>query len=476
MIFKSITITEGTKKRKIDFSDKVNLVHSGKNSKGKTTLLRLLLYSIGYAIPSTKNIKFEECITETVVECLSGSLIIERRDTYLIVKNGLDQQYFILPEEASNFHTILYGTENNEILSNILGAFYIDQEKGWTLLNRGSVIGKNHFNIQQLILGLSNRDYSELQSNLDRTERELKKYKEMFSLAQYQKEINELKENTVFEDYDEAIRVEIDVLGFDCKALSDELTRVNKVINDNNSFRKYIEKMGIRVKSLNDDEIPVNKDTIIGFADNVEILLAKRRMIANQLSTLQQKISKLNMGLYKQGQQKKVETLIQTFDQNISQLQIDSKLVSRIILGLEVHQATTRKALTELTKKDNPIVTQMHSTIVKYVSELHLDDYINPSKEYLFTSNLKELSGALLHKIVFSFKLAYIDAIQSVLNITLPIILDSPSGKEVDQSNVDDMMTILNRDYKDNQIIIASIHQYPFDSINNIELFNRLID
>lgn len=68
MIFKSLTITEGTRKKRIDFSDNANLVHSEKNSKGKTTLLRLLLYSIGYAIPSTKKIKFEECTTETVLE------------------------------------------------------------------------------------------------------------------------------------------------------------------------------------------------------------------------------------------------------------------------------------------------------------------------------------------------------------------------------------------------------------------------
>lgn len=476
MIFKSITITEGTRKKRLDFSDSANLVHSEKNSKGKTTLLRILLYSIGYAIPNTLNIKFEECITETIVECSAGILTIERQDTYLLVKSGDEQQYYILPEESSKFHAILFGTDNQEILSNILGAFYVDQEKGWTLLNRGCVIGKNHFNIQQLILGLSNRDYSELQADLDRTERELKKYKQMFSLAQYQKEINELKDNLVFEEYDEAIRREIDVCSFDHKSLSNELERINAVVGENASFRKYIEKMKIRVKSPSGDEIPVNQNTIIGFTDNMEILLAKRRMIVTQLSTLQQKISQLNMGLYKQEQQKKTETLIQAFDRNISQLQIDSKVVNQIILDLEEHQTATKKALTELTKKDNPIVTQMHDTIVKYVSELHLEEQITPSKEYLFTSNLKELSGAVLHKIVFSFKLAYINAIQSTLNISLPIILDSPSGKEVDQSNVEDMMTILKRDYKKNQIIIASIHQYSFDSIKNIELGNRLID
>ena len=45
--------------------------------------------------------------------------------------------------------------------------------------------------------------------------------------------------------------------------------------------------------------------------------------------------------------------------------------------------------------------------------------------------DLKELSGAVLRKTAFSFRLAYILAIEDVLNIRLPIILDSPSGKKL---------------------------------------------
>ena len=98
------------------------------------------------------------------------------------------------------------------------------------------------------------------------------------------------------------------------------------------------------------------------------------------------------------------------------------------------------------------------------------------SKAYLFTSNLKELSGAMLHKMVFAFRLAYIIEIEKYLGIKLPIILDSPSGKEVDPSNVERMINILKRDFSGNQIIIASIFNYNFETVNIIELSNRLID
>ena len=47
MIFKSIIIREGFFSRKIDFDENVNLIFSKKNSRGKTTLLRFILYSLG---------------------------------------------------------------------------------------------------------------------------------------------------------------------------------------------------------------------------------------------------------------------------------------------------------------------------------------------------------------------------------------------------------------------------------------------
>ena len=61
MIFKSIYLKEGLLERKIYFSEGVNLIHSEKNSCGKTTLLRFMLYALGYNIPNTKNIKFNRC-------------------------------------------------------------------------------------------------------------------------------------------------------------------------------------------------------------------------------------------------------------------------------------------------------------------------------------------------------------------------------------------------------------------------------
>lgn len=77
---------------------------------------------------------------------------------------------------------------------------------------------------------------------------------------------------------------------------------------------------------------------------------------------------------------------------------------------------------------------------------------------------------------MFIFKLAYITSIQKNLGIKLPIILDSPSGREVVKDNIEKMLKILKRDFSENQIIIASVFKYEFEDINIIQLNECLID
>ncbi|HDI5071107.1 TPA: hypothetical protein PNO94_002157, partial [Staphylococcus aureus] len=57
------------------------------------------------------------------------------------------------------------------------------------------------------------------------------------------------------------------------------------------------------------------------------------------------------------------------------------------------------------------------------------------------------------------------------LGISLPILLDSPSGREVDKQNIEEIFKILKEDFNENQIILASIFDnYKLDEINVIEI------
>ncbi|MEG0698809.1 MAG: hypothetical protein RR435_02565 [Erysipelotrichaceae bacterium] len=477
MIFHSLKITEGQFERDIDLSDKSNLIYSKKNSTGKTTLMRFFLYSLGYPVPSTKNIRFEKCVTEATITCSMGKIAILRNDEYLevSVENG-SKEHFVLPTDQNVFHSKIYGVENNDLLNNILGVFYVDQEKGWTLLNRGVIIGKIRFNIEQLVRGLSDRSCDDLTKELRSVEQQLSKYKQMFSVFKYKQELNEAENNIVFETKDEEEQKLLEMLYSEIASLETELKRVNAVIAENNSFKNFIEKMKIAVKGFDGNPIPVNRDTIIGFDFSVEFLLAKRKMISSKISTLKSKAEKYERKQTEQLQLVKTETLIESFDRNISKIQVDQMAVSIVISSLEKEKNKLKKRITLLTKQNNDVVTRLHNSIMKYAKELDFEQYIIPSSDYIFTDDLKSLSGTILHKIVFSFKLAYIVEVQKKLNITLPIILDSPSGREITKENIKSMIDILNRDFSDNQIIIASIFQYDIDNINVIEIEDRLIN
>ncbi|MDT1959073.1 hypothetical protein MX629_11590 [Carnobacterium divergens] len=124
---------------------------------------------------------------------------------------------------------------------------------------------------------------------------------------------------------------------------------------------------------------------------------------------------------------------------------------------------------------NNDIINNLYFTVKKYAQELNVEQYMDDNKNYIFTNDLKGLSGAVYHKIVFIFKIAYIIEIQKYLKIKLPIVLDYPSGREVDQKNIEDIMNILNRDFKEKQIIIASIYEdYHFENISKIEIKKEL--
>lgn len=150
--------------------------------------------------------------------------------------------------------------------------------------------------------------------------------------------------------------------------------------------------------------------------------------------------------------------------------------IKQEIKRLEKEVKSIRDEISRITKSSNNVTTVISQNIIQYATELGLGDKDSIPLTYLFTSNLKELSGAVLHKTAFAFRLAYIIAIEKILEIKLPIILDSPSGKEVDQSNIKLMMDILKRDFADHQIIIASIFHYDFDDINIIKIKDRLIE
>jgi len=480
MKFKSIHLKEGFFERNVVFSENNNLIYSEINSTGKTTLLRFLLYSIGYNIPNTKNIKFENCTVTTHIEDNGRDIILIRNTReYIVINIDGNEETFILPSQECDLHKKLFMTENIDLLNNILGAFYFDQEKGWTLLNRGVVIGSIRYNIEELIRGINNIDCSDLVRQKEKKSQDLLKYKQMFSVSKYQDAINLETTNLASESYETTTETRINQCRIQQNILKKELQQIEQALRDNQKIKKFIAEIGLLVQLPNGETMAVTDKNIVGLNDSIYYLIAKKKIIAADYNKISLEIKEIEKEKSVEDTQLSffddVETIAEIFDKKISSIPINTPAVEKKINKTEYEITEINKQIKELTRKASSTITSIFNNAKKYLNELDLDrDDI--TEKYIFTSNLKELSGAILHKTIFAFRLACLIEIEKTINIKLPIILDSPSGKEVDPENIKKMINILNRDFSDNQIIIASIFEYKLNNIHKIEIKNRLID
>ena len=244
-------------------------------------------------------------------------------------------------------------------------------------------------------------------------------------------------------------------------------------------FRKYITDMKLHVIDENGNRIPVNEKTIEGFKDNVNYIAAKINIVNSKISNLDKMIQTYKHKQIKNNLlfQTDTEDIIAKFDSDISKININYISVENMIKNLEQQRTKLKSEVAQKTKSNNQLISELHNYISCYAKEMGVDErYVSASNDYIFTSDLKSLSGAIFHCIVFAFRLAYIKILEDYKHINVPIILDSPRGKEVDDLNVHKMIEILKRDFANHQLLIASIYNYDIDNLNIIELNNCLME
>lgn len=347
------------------------------------------------------------------------------------------------------------------------------------MLNRGIVIGSIHFNIEELIRGLSGTDCSELIAKESQISREIVKYRQMFSVAQYRESLESDTKALVSDSYEDEVDTTLDRLSIEQRNIKGELRRIDDALSDNRKFKKFVLDMKLLIQAPDGSTFPVTDQNIVGLNDSINLLISKRKMVAGHFAKVSKQIEHLQQERLKEDEQigfLQIASQVDIFDKAISRLSLNPVSVKKELDRLERKVKGIREEISHITKNNNEVAAIISKNIIKYATELGIGDKDSIPVSYLFTSNLKELSGAILHKTAFAFRLAYIIAIESVINVKLPIILDSPSGKEVDSQNIKLMMDLLKRDFSDHQIIIASIYTYDFPSVKTIEIKERLIE
>lgn len=462
MRFSKLTIKDGFYSKTFDFGVKT-AIYSDINSVGKSTLLRLLFYSMGYSIPSTKKIRFNKLETILCLETEKGACEIHRRDRDISLRFvDSDMWNLKLPQDLEFILQKIFNKKNTDVLLNILGAIYLDQDKGWTLLNRGTVIGGIKFKIEQLIQGLLNIEpLQTLNIELEEIAKEISKIKQLKKIVDYQNENIKIIKSSNFEVTKISdLEKELSIIKGNKSNLELKRNALETTLQKNEEYLAYLESLNLFIKAPESgEEFLLKKGFIKDFGTYQKIIELKIYNLEIEIKELIEKEERIRVEINNSEKLFITEDPIELFENRLNLLVAPKEIIDSELLRLKNRKNELEKL--RLNYLSNEVMQSIYDNIVYFAKKLGVIDYLNIEKDFILTSDLKSYSGTILHKLVFCFKLAYIMELQNYLGFNLPIVLDSPSGREVDQKNIGDMFKVLNEDFIDNQIIIASIFKYP---------------
>lgn len=452
----------GIKERRVvRFKNHFNLVFSDENTKGKTTLLRMLLYALGFSVPDMKGIDFADLnYSIKGFDCEGNSFEFERiicADGYKchFVTSQSDDLFIAETNERVPLHSHLFKNLNQAVQDNILGVFYIDQEKGWNLLNRGKVIGNNRFGIEELLCGLQGTDISKIKYDIAKTQKEIEQYQKLFSFAEFAQGVQEAQGQYETWDANQHDMHECAVIDIRIKNLSVELEQLKELRKDNSTLLDMIDGLNLVVRTSSEEELLVTRDNLVGFKENLAYLLMRIDILKHKIASLKRARASLveKMPMLHDAS----DNLLNTYRSRIHGLELNQVLIHEAIVSLRRQSMELRSELRRLAH--NHWANQASCHVIDYLDKLRAIHNYKYSNNAILTNDLAPYSGAELSKRVLAFRFALLKCIKQASGIALPIIIDSPYSKEIDGENFRRMLSILKNEFCEHQIIIASIHK-----------------
>ena len=421
----------------------------GSNSKGKTTLIRFIIFALGFYIPLTDGMNSQDYKTKIEFEHNGDNYIVERENEIITInKNGLIQE-----SKTNEYLLNLFSVYSFEEIDNFLGCFYIDQEKGWTLLNRGRIIGKRIFNIEKLISFINNLVNVQIKiKENEKLELENKKIKIFEEIKILKEEINSEENN---EDVSKilSIETELDKINNKINSLKYEKKSLESLLSDKNFFINKLILYGLKIK-IEEKIYQIDCDNLIGVDVETKFIELEINDIVEKINRLEENKKYLRNQL--EIIRKNIEIL--ELDEIISKINITSENSEKLIIKKEKNN--------EIKRENNRYIREslLYENIegIWYILERILLE-LNVSQEYIipeiiYRKKLSGISGTQLHKLTFALKLSLLVYIKEKLKIELPFIIDSPMSGEVNRESADLMLKIARRELKESQLIVSSVY------------------
>lgn len=436
-----------------EFKESTLITSDGSNSRGKTTLIRFIIYSLGFSIPLTDGMHGQNYKTKLEFTNKENEYIVERENEEIIVRrNGIK-----LENDKNTYLLNLFSLSSFEELDNFLGCFYIDQEKGWTLLNRGRIIGKRTFNIEKLISFLNKLDLvrQKIKENesLELEERKIRVLEEMSKIKAdlILKEEEEIELKEVID-----IERKMDIINSEVKSLRHQQNSLNNLLNDHKKFVEKLSLYGLKIKVEVDGKekiYPIKTDNIVGFNSEDKFIKLEIDDLENEIEVLEKEKKKWQIRLEYMINREEILAI----DEIISKLNVTSVNIENLLLrkreNFKKKKINNIYIKEELNNKTDVLWGIMREVLIRLdVSK----EYI--TKDIIFRDRLSGISGTQLHKLTYALKLSLLVLIKRILNINLPLIIDSPMSGEVNQETANLMLNLAKEMLKDNQVIVSSVY------------------
>lgn len=449
------------------------LITSDENTTGKTTFIRLILYSMGFNIPSTKKINFNKLTTRIFFEKDNEKyqFIRQANKIYLYKSNNLIDKY-ILPEDEQTILSYYSNISSPMLLDNFLGTWYFDQEEGWNWLSKGKVIGGNRFNLGEFIEGLMDVNNAELRVKIANNRRELRGYNLLKRNLEYRQQIETNFDSNEWNNADK-LNAQLRTLELRISSLSKKVKDLENAQKSDEQFISLISEMKLRIKTKNGDEELVTADNICGFSSHRAFFDARLSILKRQLNKLLKEKANIQDKLKKFTKLFNMESQLDRFNETISELKIDKSTIDSIVNKIRKENRELEKKL-EKSLDRNDYADKIRKKIIEFTNELGVSDYLDVEGNFVDLNEMKQYSGANLHLLAFATHLAYLYVLQEFEKEKYPIIIDSPFGREVTQENVQLMYNLLEKHFNENQIISASINDISsFTTINKKIVFEN---
>ena len=445
-------------------------IHSEKNAQGKTTLVRLIIYAMGFDVPLTDKIQPNECKTILKISNKGTQYIIKRTGKTLLISKDGQEKTIVVGQDWQSILTEILEIQNKNILKNMLGIFYIDQEYGWNRVINGKAIGTINTNINQILYGLSDVDTT-LFDNLSRVKNIIKYNSAVKRLTDDKKYIDPLMAYSG--NNDDVLETEKTIVSLNAelnsyiRAKHAELSKMRK----NEEFYSQLASFNIYIK-VEDEIVKVTPDNIVGWK-------LQRDLNTALLNDLDKKIAIVNNKLKRE---RELLKQYQSTDDLYTEMNLQGYKPS-----LKVNIATLETNLGLLKDKEDSIESVINNTIEsdshldkmnellkQYATELDIIDKV--PKQGLLANHFEKMTGTDKQKIVLAYRASVLRYLSDWLGVDLPIIIDS-LNRETDKANLNLMITFLVRNFSNHQIIISSIEpiENEFDLLEiSHPLFNAI--